>query len=297
MRCWLAASTSPASRSRGRGDDGQAVRVDQLPRGDGLPLDLAVGLRAGEGAHVGERRYARPRPVELGQLRGGRGHERAAQHQHAAARGRWSDQTCGGRAGHDRRKRRCAARDHLGVGFCETEAARDHLEVGDGLGIRHHDRGTAACRRRPDTRRHRLRTVGCTHLCERDLDRVSRGQLAARAIVRPLRQARVGVGEVRVGGVLRPVERHPLAVALQQMNAADGDAAGGRERRHQQQRHARRTGADHVAHRAVLLPHVAAQGAVATQQQARVSQTPPARRRRPTPSAHRPRRPCAPGRS
>ena len=151
MRCWLAASTSP---DRGRGPwrrrPGRARR--SAPARRGVPLDLAVGLRAGEGAHVGERRHARPRPVELGQLRGGRGHERATQHQHAAARGAverpdlW--RPCRSRSPQTPVR---SARSP----WCRLLRRRRPLAITSrsaiGLGIRHHDRGTAARRRRPDT--------------------------------------------------------------------------------------------------------------------------------------------------
>ena len=114
-----------------------------------------------------------------------------------------------------------------------------------------------------DRRGQLARARGAAQALERKRDRLGGGEAPAAALVGPAAQLGVRVGERAVAGVLGAVERHPLAVALEQVDAVDRDAAGRRQRRHEQQRHVRAPGAttarsasysSHTCARSVLSP-------------------------------------------
>ena len=166
------------------------------------------------------------------------GDERSAQQQDAALARRQRCRPARGRTGQDRGEGGRAACDDRRVRLGRPEPAGDDLEVGVRLGIGYDDRRTAAREGRPDPRSDRVATARRPDLGERDLDRVARREPSVASLLRPAREARIAVREIAVGRVLGAVQRHARAIAVEQMDSAEGHPAGRRQRGHEQQRHA-----------------------------------------------------------
>ena len=192
------------------------------------------------------------------------GHVRAADDQHAVPRGGRRHERRGRRPGEHSGERRSATDDHRGaVGGRRPISLGDQIEVLDRLRVGREHRRVARGGEGEQRLGHGGRPAG-TKLVEVQLPPGAGAKQPARALVRPFEQPGAGVGEHAVARVLRLVQRRAPPVPVEELDPADRDPPGGGKRRHEQE-HGPPGGIDDVADAEVLLEHVAAERAVASQ--------------------------------
>ena len=226
------ASTSAGSRSRSVATTARPAVRDARAGRAGDPLDLGLGTVAGEG---GDARRARPprdgarsRHSSCAVVAGTNEPHTTSTPRSPLGSGRWLRGAEPVSADHERRS---ASHDHRAAGVLGgAQATGDRAQVVVALGVG--DRPRPGGRSRPQSRsppRRSAAPVGSRR-------RASGIAIASPATKRPpLRSSaqrparRWRVGERAVARVLGAVERHALAVALEQVDAADRDPTGRRQ--------------------------------------------------------------------